>query len=168
MKKICIINCYFQGNIDWTNQAGKVQRSLRAIFYKLWMANISLLSKSDAKILLVIQSLYYKNLFLRKKSSWPCAPLGLAGVEKGDVIQVRAAPESYFLFLSRTTIQTLSMNSVTELKAGKISQQMGFVTRFLNRASQELKPKSNESTNSGTKLKAQKSKASRKVSSLAS
>ena len=31
------------------------------------------------------------------------------------------------------------------MEVGKISQQMGFVTRFLNGASQEIKPKSNES-----------------------
>ena len=35
---------------------------------------------------------------------------------------------------------------------------MGFVTRFLNGASQEIKPKSNESTNSGDELKARKLK----------
>ena len=37
-----------------------------------------------------------------------------------------------------------------------LSQQKGFATRFLNRTSQEIKPKSNESTNEGTKLKVRK------------
>ena len=41
-------------------------------------------------------------------------------------------------------------------KASKNSPRMGFVTRFLHGASQEIKPKSNEGTNSGTKLEARK------------
>ena len=52
----------------------------------------------------------YKNLFLRKKSSWPRTALDLAWVEKGEVIPESAAPKSYFLFLSRTTIEILSTN----------------------------------------------------------
>ena len=48
------------------------------------------------------------------------------------------------------------MNSGNKLKAGKNNQQMDFVTCFLDGASQEIKPKSNESMNSGTKLKAPK------------
>ena len=74
----------------------------------------------------------YKNLFLKKKSSQPCAVLDLAKVENGEVILDNMAPKSYFLFLSRTTIKTLSTNSGTKLKAGKNSQQMGFITCFLN------------------------------------
>ena len=41
--------------------------------------------------------LLYKNLFLRKKSSWPSAALDLAWVEKGEVISDSAAPKSDFL-----------------------------------------------------------------------
>ena len=94
----------------------------------------------------------YKNLFLRRKSGRPRPCLGLAGVEKGEVIPYSAAPKNYLLFLSRTTIEP----SVRIRRPNwKISQQMGFVTRFLNG---EIKPKSNESTNSGTKLKAWKLK----------
>ena len=40
---------------------------------------------------------------------------------------------------------------------------MGFVTCFLNRTSQEIKPKSNESTNSGTKTEGMKSLSQQKV-----
>ena len=47
--------------------------------------------------------------------------------------------------MSRITIQTLSTNLGTKLLAGKISQQMSFVTRFLNGISQEIKEKLNES-----------------------
>ena len=95
----------------------------------------------------------YKNLFLRKKSSWPRATLDLAWVEKGEIIPDRATPKSYLPLFVENYYWTLSTNSGTEQQAGKNSQQMGFVTRFLNGTSQEMKPKSNESTNLGTKLK---------------
>ena len=75
----------------------------------------------------------YKNLFLRKKSSWLRAALDLAWVEKGEVIQDITAP-------------TLSTNSGTEQQTGKnLSQQRGVVIRFLNGTSQEIKVKLNES-----------------------
>ena len=64
------------------------------------------------------------------------------------------------IFLATTclyiTYWTLITNSGTKLKAGKNIQQMGFITRFLNGASQEIKPKSSKSTNSGIELKAEK------------
>ena len=42
-------------------------------------------------------------------------------------------------FLSRTTSLTLSSNSGTQIDSMKIlSKQIGFVTRFLNEASQEI------------------------------
>ena len=44
--------------------------------------------------------LYYKNLYLRKRSSWPRAALDLAREEKWEVIQESAAPKSDFLFLN--------------------------------------------------------------------
>ena len=59
--------------------------------------------------------IFYKNLFLRKKSSRTRAALDLARVEKGEVIPDSAAPKSDFPFLSRTTIQTLSKNPGTKL-----------------------------------------------------
>ena len=89
--------------------------------------------------------LSYKDLFLRKKSSRPPAALDMARVEKGEGIPDNMGPKSYHLFLSSPTIEILWTNSVTELETRKISQQMGFVTRFLNGASQEIKVKLNES-----------------------
>ena len=59
--------------------------------------------------------MFYKNLFLRKKSSQTHAALDLARVEKEEVIPDSAAPKSDFLFLSRTTIQTPSTNLGTKL-----------------------------------------------------
>ena len=88
--------------------------------------------------------LWNRNLFLKKKSSWPRADIDLARVEKGKGIPDNTAPKSYLLFLSRTTIENLSTNLGTEQKAGKNSQQMGFVTHFLNGTSQEITVKLNE------------------------
>ena len=78
--------------------------------------------------------------------------LDLAGVEKGEVIPESAAPKIDLLLLLNYYL-TLSTNSGTELGTKNLSQQMGFVTRFLNRqnilnrqqASQEIKVKLNES-----------------------
>ena len=93
-------------------------------YYYIGILDITLLS-------LLLES-DYKNLFLRKKSSQPGAALDLARVEKGEVIPDNTAPKNYLLFLSRTTIGTLSTNSGTKLKTGKNSLQRDFVIRFLN------------------------------------
>ena len=61
----------------------------------------------ETKPKLTIFKQMYHNIFLRKKSNRPCVGLDLATVKKGD----KTVPKSYYLFLSRTTIQTLSMNS---------------------------------------------------------
>ena len=63
----------------------------------------------------------------------------------GEVIQDNMAPKSYLPLLGENFYLTLSSNSGTELWAAKISQQMGFVTRFLNGASSEIKVKLNVS-----------------------
>ena len=60
----------------------------------------------------------YKNLFLRKKSSWPRAALDLAAVEKGEVIPESAPSKTHFLFLSNY-YWTLSTNSGTRTKGTK-------------------------------------------------
>ena len=61
--------------------------------------------------------------------------LDLARVEKGEVILDNKAPESYLLLF----VKIYYLNSQYKfgdqtVKAGKISQQMGFVTCFLNGA----------------------------------
>ena len=55
----------------------------------------------------------YKNLFLRKKSSWPRAALDLAGVEKGEIVPDSAAPKSEFLLFVKNYYLTFSTNSGT-------------------------------------------------------
>ena len=68
----------------------------------------------------------YKNLFQRKKSRRPCAALDLASVEKRELIPDNKSPKGYHQFLSRTTIETLSTNSGTKLKAEKKKPADGF------------------------------------------
>ena len=64
----------------------------------------------------------------------------LAGVEKGEVIPDSAAPKSDFLLSVKNCLSDpLYEIGDRTVKAGKISQQIGFVTRFLNEASQEIK-----------------------------
>ena len=46
--------------------------------------------------------------------------LDLAKVEKGEGIPDNTALKNYFLFLLRTTVETLSNNSGTKLKAWKL------------------------------------------------
>ena len=46
----------------------------------------------------ILKQIYLKNLYLRKKSSWPRAALDLARVEKGEVILNNTAPKSYLKF----------------------------------------------------------------------
>ena len=109
---------------------------------------------------------FNKNLFLRKKSSRPCAALDQARVEKGEIIPENTAPKSYLLFLSRTTIGVLSTNSGTKLGQEKIASRWissiasGIAHKYFKlwwqEASQEIKPKSNESMNSETQLNAEK------------
>ena len=72
--------------------------------------------------------------------------LDLARVEKGEVIPDGEAPKSDFLFFVENykSDRQYKFRDRT-VKAGKISQQMGFVTYFLNGASQENKVKLNES-----------------------
>ena len=65
--------------------------------------------------------------------------LDLAGVEKGEVIPDRAAPKSDFLPIDKLLFDQQYELKDRTVKAGKISQQIGFVTRFLNEASQEIK-----------------------------
>ena len=80
-------------------------------------------------------------LGLRRKSGRSRAVLDLARKKKESETTAPKVPplfvENYYW--------TLNTNSGTELKARKISQQMGFVTRFLNEVSQEIKVKLNES-----------------------
>ena len=65
--------------------------------------------------------------------------LDLAGVEKGEVIPDSTVPKSDFLLLVKLLFHLQNKFWDGTLKAGKISQQIGFVTGFLNEASEEIK-----------------------------
>ena len=65
--------------------------------------------------------------------------LDLAGVEKGDVIPDSAAQKMDFLLFVKLLFDHQYEFEDQTVKAGKISQQIGFFTRFLNEASQEIK-----------------------------
>ena len=72
--------------------------------------------------------------------------LDLAWVEKGEVIPNNKAPKSYRpLFVENYySDPQYEFGDLTE-GTKNLSQQRGFVTRFLNRASQKIKVKLNES-----------------------
>ena len=106
----------------------------------------SLVGASDETVIITFYNeLSYKNLLLRKKIKPTTCGLDLARVEKGEVILDSAAPKSYFLFLSRTTIWPSVWIRRPTWRHENLSHQKSFVTRFLNGASEEIKVKLNES-----------------------
>ena len=86
----------------------------------------------------------YKNLFLRKKWSWPRAGLDLAGVENGEIMPDSAVPRSDILFLKYYSDHEYDFGDAN-WRNENLSQKMGFVTHFINGAPQEIKLKINES-----------------------
>ena len=74
---------------------------------------------------------YYKNLFLRKKSSQTRVAIDLVRVEKGEGIPDNTAPKSYLHFLSRTTIRRSVWIRGLNWRYENLSHQKGFVTRFM-------------------------------------
>ena len=71
--------------------------------------------------------------------------LDLAEVEKEELIPDSATPRSDFLLLSNYYLTLSKEVGDRTVEAGKIGRSMGFVTRFLNGASQEIKVKLKES-----------------------
>ena len=92
------------------NSSDSILKLLTLLIFLIQLSNFS-----KNRLLSISLHISNKILFLRKISSWPRAALDLARVEKGEVIPESVALKIEFLFLSRTTIQTLSTNSGTEL-----------------------------------------------------
>ena len=86
----------------------------------------------------------YKDLFLRKKSSWPRAALDLAAVEKGEIIPDSAVPKSDFLFLNYYSDHQFEFRD-PKWRHENLSQQIGFINSFMNEAPQEVKVKIDKS-----------------------
>ena len=136
--KFCLIWPIF---LCWLTASAVIKGSLNEVLNKIFAVHLrSSKSWKPLQVLVWFCFVTHQPLWVIHSQIHVRVALDLARVEKGEVIPDKAAPKSYFLFLSRTTIEPSERIRGPNCKGTKnLSKQMGLITRFLDGASQEIK-----------------------------